>query len=186
MKKLFGTLVILVAFLAVSSTAYGGSLVFRADLSAEQEVRETSTGSGVFVPADIVTDATGEVEAKFDDAFTRVDVVLRVQNAENVVAAHFHCGLPGKNGPVALGFFNPGPLVFDGEKAEGTLTNENFQQADCVPHIGRPVNNIAALAFAMREGLIYTNVHTNDGTDPPDTGPGDFPGGEIRGQMLEE
>jgi hypothetical protein len=26
-------------------------------------------------------------------------------------------------------------------------------------------------------------VHTNDGVAPPDTGPGDFPGGEIRGQV---
>jgi hypothetical protein len=27
------------------------------------------------------------------------------------------------------------------------------------------------------------NVHTNDGDATPDTGPGDFPGGEIRGQL---
>jgi hypothetical protein len=26
-------------------------------------------------------------------------------------------------------------------------------------------------------------VHTNDGTDGVNTGPGDFPGGEIRGQL---
>jgi hypothetical protein len=26
-------------------------------------------------------------------------------------------------------------------------------------------------------------VHTNDGVPPTDTGPGDFPGGEIRGQI---
>jgi hypothetical protein len=26
-------------------------------------------------------------------------------------------------------------------------------------------------------------VHTNDGVDGPNTGPGDFPGGEIRGQL---
>lgn len=176
MKKLCTTIGILVAFLALSSAAYGeGGLRFEADLSAEQEVKETSSGSGVFVPAGIVTDATGEVEAKFDEALTRVDVKLRVRDAVNVTAAHFHCGLPGENGPVALGLFNPGPLVFDGEKAEGTLTNEDFQQADCNPPIGRPVNNIAALAFAMREGLIYTNVHTQSN-----------PGGEIRGQMLEE
>jgi hypothetical protein len=28
------------------------------------------------------------------------------------------------------------------------------------------------------------NVHTNDGVDPADSGPGDFPGGEIRGQIA--
>jgi hypothetical protein len=26
-------------------------------------------------------------------------------------------------------------------------------------------------------------VHTNDGVAPTNTGPGDFPGGEIRGQV---
>jgi hypothetical protein len=54
------------------------------------------------------------------------------------------------------------------------LLNTDFTGADCVPNIGRPVNNLAALAFAMRDGLIYANVHTTN-----------FPGGEIRGQMLE-
>ena len=33
-------------------------------------------------------------------------------------------------------------------------------------------------------GNAYVNVHTNDGVDPPNTGPGDFPGGEIRGQVF--
>ena len=35
---------------------------------------------------------------------------------------------------------------------------------------------------AIASGATYVNVHTNDGVPPPNTGPGDFPGGEIRGQ----
>jgi len=35
----------------------------------------------------------------------------------------------------------------------------------------------------MRDGGAYVNVHTNDGVAPGNTGPGDFPGGEIRGQL---
>ncbi len=46
---------------------------------------------------------------------------------------------------------------------------------DTASGIGRPVNNIAALALAMRDGLIYINVHTAA-----------FGGGEIRGQLLED
>src|SRR5262249_21762909 len=34
-----------------------------------------------------------------------------------------------------------------------------------------------------RGGNTYVNVHTNDGVPPANTGPGDFPGGEIRGQI---
>jgi hypothetical protein len=63
----------------------------------------------------------------------------------------------------------------DGELAEGTVTPDNFRVVDCVPIIGRPVNGIASLAFVMRGGLIYANVHTVANS-----------GGEARGQLLEK
>jgi hypothetical protein len=37
----------------------------------------------------------------------------------------------------------------------------------------------------MLAGNAYVNVHTNDGVDPTNTGAGDFPGGEIRGQIFQ-
>lgn len=43
--------------------------------------------------------------------------------------------------------------------------------------------DLAAVVEAMRNGNAYVNAHTDDGVDPPDTGPGDFPDGEIRGQI---
>lgn len=33
------------------------------------------------------------------------------------------------------------------------------------------------------DGQWYVTVHTNDGVDGTNSGPGDFPGGEIRGQL---
>jgi hypothetical protein len=42
---------------------------------------------------------------------------------------------------------------------------------------------LSALIDALRNGNAYVNVHTNDGVAPTDTGPGDFPSGEIRGQI---
>ena len=42
---------------------------------------------------------------------------------------------------------------------------------------------LADLISAMRAGNTYANVHTDDGVAPPNTGPGDFPGGELRGQI---
>ncbi len=42
---------------------------------------------------------------------------------------------------------------------------------------------LATVVEAMRNGNAYVNVRTNDGVDPPDTGLGDFPGGEIRRQI---
>lgn len=156
---------------AISANANGSSgdaLTLTANLSGAQEVTDP--------PGGVMTPATGEVEAVFDPGLTQVAVRLRVFGIENVVMrAHFHCARPGVNGPIALGLFDPGPCSLPDEAGETscTLTNDNFQLADCVTPIGRPVTNIASLFFAMRDGLIYANVHTDV-----------FPGGEIRGQML--
>ncbi|HEX9724411.1 MAG TPA: CHRD domain-containing protein [Vicinamibacteria bacterium] len=128
------------------------------------------------VPA-VATEGTGRVDVRFDAGFTQARVEL-VVDADDLTGparrAHFHCAPAGVNGPIAFGLFEPGECDFDGRRARCTLRNEDFTGADCLPTAGRPVNNIAALALAMREGLIYGNVHTAM-----------FPGGEIRGQMLE-
>jgi len=148
--------------MGIAGFAYADDQGFEARLSGAQEVPEANTS------------ATGNIEAKFDKAFTNVRVNLRIKNpVGGFFAAHFHCGRPGANGPVVIGL-TPGPLIFDGERIRGTLTNADFSGANCVPVVGRLVNNIAALAFAMRDGLIYADVHSAA-----------FPGGEIRGQMLE-
>ena len=48
------------------------------------------------------------------------------------------------------------------------------------PLAGQP---LSALVDAIEAGNAYVNVHTNDGVPPTNTGPGDFPAGEIRGQL---
>ncbi len=159
------TTLVLAGLLALPGAAYGGDLEFEAELTTAQEVPTPLPG--------LIT--SSGVAAVFDEGFTEVEVKLKVDRGDNVVAAHFHCALPGEVGPVAFGLFSPGPLAFDGTEAKGILTNADFTGADCNPTIGRPVNTIAALALAMREGLIYVNVHTTD--NPP---------GEVRGQMLEK
>ena len=103
-----------------------------------------------------------------------MEVELRVRNMDPT-RAHFHCARPGENGPIVFGLVDPGPGAFDGNRVKVTLTNDDFNDKDCIPNIGRPVNNIAALAFAMRDGLIYANAHSDA-----------FPKGEIRGQMLND
>ena len=72
----------------------------------------------------------------------------------------------------------PGTMILDISGREGTITAANLVG----PLAGHPLSDLIA---EMRAGNTYTNVHTNDGVAPPNTGPGDFPGGEIRGQISE-
>ena len=164
--NLIGSLVIVSSMVMMPPSVIADdndTLKFAAALSNAQSVP-------VPIPALI---ERARVSANFDRSLSEVQVRFSVRDGDNVFAAHFHCALPGAAGPVALGLF-PGGLIFDGERAVGTLTNADFSGANCVPGIGRPVNNIAALAFAMREGLIYINVHTTDTAS-----------GEVRGQLIE-
>jgi hypothetical protein len=67
----------------------------------------------------------------------------------------------------------PGQAV-DGELVQLTVENDDITDVSEDPACGVPINNIAALAFAMRAGKVYVNVHSTA-----------FPAGVIRGQFLE-
>lgn len=43
--------------------------------------------------------------------------------------------------------------------------------------------SMADLVAQTQAGNAYVNVHPDDGTVPANTGPGDFPGGQVRGQI---
>lgn len=104
---------------------------------------------------------------------------LVVANLDNPVASHIHLAPAGTNGSVVAFLFAngvPGSGRFDGVLAEGTITAANLVG----PLAGHPLSD---LLDAMASGGAYVNVHTNDGIAPTNTGPGDFPGGEIRGQI---
>jgi hypothetical protein len=45
------------------------------------------------------------------------------------------------------------------------------------------VADLEELLEQVRAGSAYLNVHTNDGVEPPNSGPGDYRLGEIRGQI---
>jgi CHRD domain len=113
-----------------------------------------------------------------------LDYKLMASNIENVFQAHIHLGVPGMNGPIVVWLFPstapvPGPLGAgrtDGVLAEGTITAANFVN----DLAGQPMS---ALITALDSGRAYVNIHTNDGVGAVNTGPGDFPGGEIRGDV---
>ena len=122
--------------------------------------------------------ATGQAIFKLSPDGTSLDYKLIVANLDNPVAAHIHVGPPGVNGPVVALLFSAPPAggTANGVIAEGTITAANLTG----PLLGQP---FSALVAALNSGNAYVNVHTNDGVPPTNTGPGDFPGGEIRGNF---
>ena len=98
-----------------------------------------------------------------------------------------HCGRPGENGPIRMWLYpNIGPSGTPGPNGsgphDGVLNSGTFSPTGVVCPASAVGTDMPLLA-AMRAGLTYVNVHTNDGITPTNTGPGDFPGGEIRGQL---
>lgn len=124
------------------------------------------------------TQAMGVATFKLREDGAALEFKLKVANIDNVVAAHIHCGAVGVNGPVGVTLFT-GPAgrgSVNGTLAEGTITAANAGN-------GCGWTDLASVLAAMDSGNTYVNVHTNDGVAPANTGPGDFPGGEIRGQI---
>jgi len=124
------------------------------------------------------TQARGVATFKLRADGTALAFKLNVANIDNPFMAHIHCGAVGVNGPIGVTLFMGAPAAgrVNGTLAEGTIT---------APDAGNGCGwtDLAAVLAAMGSGATYVNVHTNDGVDPPNTGPGDFPGGEIRGQV---
>jgi CHRD domain len=129
-------------------------------------------------------DTKGQGQAIFhlSDDGSSLDYKLMATNIENVVQAHIHLGRAGVNGNIVVflyGLVPPAGGRHNGVLATGTIRASNL------------INDLAGaslddLVAAMRSGNAYVNVHTNDGVAPTNTGPGDFPGGEIRAQIIEE
>ena len=153
------------ALLALAPSASAGDN-FVANLSGDNEVPARDT------------QAVGVAKFKLRDDGAALLFKINVANLDNAVAAHIHCGAVGVNGPVGVTLFGglPAGGVVNGTLAEGTIT---------APDPGNACGwtDLSAVVAAIQSGNTYVNAHTNDGVPPINTGPGDFPGGEIRGQV---
>ena len=156
-----------------SANANGGN--FGTPLSANEEV----------MPAGVVNESTARGSAIFElnaDG-TAISYRLIVANIENVFMAHIHRGAVGSNGPIVVWLYPStavAPGATGGGRIEGTIAEGTITEANLVgPLAGLP---LSALLAELTSGNTYVNVHTNDGVGATNTGPGDFPGGEVRGQ----
>lgn len=149
---------------------------FGTPLSSDEEV----------MPAGVVNDSAARGSAVFqlNADGTELEYQLMVANIENAFMAHIHRAAKGVNGGIVVWLYpstatTPGPVAggrLEGVIAKGTIKAENL--------VGSLASQpLSALISELKEGNAYVNVHTNDGVAPTNTGPGDFPSGEIRGQI---
>lgn len=179
MKRLLPILVVVTLALVVTTgMATAAFRNFRAHLSGANEVPP----QGVVVK----TLAQGQAIFNFSEDGSKIHYKLIVANIENVFQAHIHRGATGVNGPVAVWLYpgttpGAGPTGqgrVDGILVEGTITAENL-----VNQAATGITTLDELMDAIESGNAYVNVHTSDGIAPANTGPGDYPGGEVRGHI---
>jgi len=178
MKKTRLLIFTFVALVSIATTAAAAAEVlnFRTHLSGGQEVP----------PPGVVVNTQAQGQAKFQlsaDGST-LHYKLIAANIENAFMAHIHMGPAGANGPIVVWLYpstatTPGPVGAgrtDGVLVEGDITAANLVG----PLTGASLSDLIA---QIEAGNTYVNIHTNDGLGDPNTGPGDFPGGEVRGQI---
>lgn len=171
------------ARLVIAAFVVGAVVVGAAVAGLNQNWSAHANGS-MEVP---VRDTRGQAQAMFhlSDDGTQLDYKLIATNIDNVTQSHIHTAGPGVNGPIVVWLYPstsppaaaPGGGRTTGVLAEGTITAANL----IGPLAGQP---LSALVTRLDGGNAYVNVHTDDGVAPTNTGPGDFPGGEIRGDVY--
>lgn len=124
-------------------------------------------------PNPVTTPGTGSATFTLSADGNSLTWNVTMTGTNNVTQSHIHVGGVQIAGPVILGLF-AGPTT-NNPPITGSVTRAAFASPLGI--------SFDALISLMRSGDTYVNVHTDNGVAPSNTGPGDFPGGEIRGQI---
>jgi CHRD domain len=171
MKRSYINYVLIAALFSIFSMASGQEstpkLRFRTNLSGAQEITDP--------PGGIITTTNGNARVEFNRALSRANYEVTVRSGIGITLAHLHCASAGVNGPIVVTLFsNPSGQNIEGQLVTGTIENADIKDVSDDRACGVQVNNIAALAFAIRAGKVYVNVHNLANPD-----------GVVRGQLLE-
>jgi hypothetical protein len=147
-------------------------------LAADVKYKVELTGAEN-VPEPIKTAATGQLDLAVSPSGQSISYVLAVKDIENVVEGDIHLGPAGANGPLVVKLYHANGAKKG--KFSGVLAQGKFDASDLIgPMKGATMGD---LLEQLAAGNAYVNVHTSDGMDPPNSGPGDYRLGEIRGQI---
>jgi hypothetical protein len=123
------------------------------------------------------TRAEGELKLQLSPDGQSIEYRIIASNIDNVFMSHIHLAAVGKNGGIVVFLF--GPVAPGGGRTDGVLATGTITAANLINKLkGHPLSD---LIDSIRVGHAYANVHTSNGSGTP--GPGNFPTGEIRGQI---
>jgi len=149
--------------------------------AAEATYTAKLTG-GAHVPDPITTTAEGDLQLVVSADGRSISYVVTVKDLVNAAAADLHLGPPGANGPLVAKLFPVGGAAPKKGPFSGVLAKGTLDAGDLIgPLTGAKLEE---LIEQIQDGNTYCNVHTSDGMDPPNSGPGDYRLGEIRGQIA--
>lgn len=150
---------------ATASAQVGGTVVAR--LRAFEEVPALSTPGG------------GRFSATVADDGSQIEYHLNYFNVEaRVLQSHIHFGQRGVTGGFSVFLcsnLGNGPAGTQACPASPGSIEGTIHAADVIGPVAQGIapGELFALLRAIRAGVAYVNVHTDQ-----------FPGGEIRGQLL--
>ena len=157
-------------------------LALAASSASSAETTYTAKLSGSeHVPDAVETDATGDLQLVVSADGRKVRYVVTVKDLLNPAAADMHLGPAGANGPLVVKLFPVGGTAPKKGPFSGVLAQGTFDASNLIGPLAGA--DLEELLEQVRTASAYINVHTNDGVDPPNSGPGDYRLGEIRGQI---
>jgi len=148
--------------------------------AAEQSFTAKLNGAAD-VPDPIKTRAEGTLQLTVSADGKSIAYKLTLNDINNPSQANMHLGPATMNGPQVVDLFpkhgeSQKKGEFNGVLCEGTITAADLTGS-------MQGSSLSDFIDELKAGNTYVNVHTNDGVDPPNSGPGDYRLGEIRGQI---
>ena len=138
------------------------------------ELRFAATLSGAQVVPASDGDRLAVARVAFDAGFEEMRISIEFAGDPSINRAQFRCARAGEVGPVVLDLLDSAPLLRLTGDVQVAVDNGDVTVADCDSPIVRSITNLAALAFAMREGLIYLRLDSLQFRS------------DLRGQFLAE
>jgi len=175
--------------LVASACSQGGASPSANDLTSPSPVsaavsvpvnyRAHLIGDEVVPTLPVPTQAQGQAILQLSPDGTELAFQVNVANITNVTGVHIHLGASGVRGPNVAFLMGPAPPA--GGRHDGVIAIGSITAADLIgPLAGQP---LSALMDQIAAGSAYVDVPTGDGVAPPNSGPGDYFGGELRGQI---